>query len=71
MNEKLQELQAIRPEVRSLIGYPVEEQMIDLYPDYFEKVVAFIQRLGAITERDGHSQKLDEIKNSAYRLIGI
>jgi hypothetical protein len=71
MNEKLHELQSIRPNVKHEIGYSIEEQILDKYPEYFDKVVEFIQKLGAITERDGHSAQLDDIKNSAYRLIGI
>jgi hypothetical protein len=71
MNEKLRELQALRPEIRHQIGLSVEDQMLEKHPEYFERVVSFIQRLGMITEKEGHSQKLDEIKNSAYRLIGI
>jgi hypothetical protein len=71
MIEKLRHLRSIRPGVRHRLEHCVLDQMLENYPDYFDKVVSFIRSLGDITEKEGHSKKLDDIKNSAYKLIGI
>jgi hypothetical protein len=71
MIEKLRYLRSIRPSVKHRLEYCVVDQMLENYPDYFDKVVIFIRGLGDITEKEGHSKRLDDIKNSAYKLIGI
>jgi hypothetical protein len=71
MIEKLRYLRSIRPNIKHIFGYCVLDQMLENYPDYFDTVVKFIRVLGDITEKEGHSKELDDIKNSAYKLIGI
>lgn len=60
-----------RPNIKHEIGLPVDEQILELYPTYFESVVNYIRRLGLQTEQKGHSPELDEMKNTAYKLIGL
>ena len=71
MREELNYLMAIRPKVSHLIGFPVDEQMEQNHPEYFERVVKLIRKMGALTEIEGHSNTMDQNKNSAYRLIGL
>jgi hypothetical protein len=71
MREELNYLMAIRPKVSHLIGNPVDEQLEQNYPDYFARVVKLIRKMGALTELEGHSETMDQNKNSAYRLIGL
>lgn len=39
--------------------------------DYYNRVVRFIQILGSKTEIEGHSPLMDEMKNLAYKCIGL
>lgn len=71
MHEELNDLKAKRPNVVHITGNPVDEQIEKNFPEYFDRVVRLIRKMGALTELNGWNEELDEYKNQAYKLIGL
>ena len=66
--KRLKELEETRHR-KGIVGDT--ESIQDRYPEFYEKVVTFLYRLGIVTELDGHSQELDKLKDRAFKLIGL
>lgn len=66
-----QQLLKERPRLDIEIGVPVIDRMVEKHNYYYKKVVFYIRCLGADTEINGHSKELDDLKNEAYKLIGL